>query len=464
MIGFKDIEGLYFVGIGGIGMSALALYFEKGGYSIAGYDRSESKISHSLTENGCVINYIDEVNILPELFRNVSFKNKVLIVYTPAIPVENKILSFFRSNGYSIYKRSEILGELSSHTDTLAVAGTHGKTTVSTMIAHLLKQSKIDCSAFLGGISKNYDSNLLLGDSRYTVMEADEFDRSFHRLSPLMAVVTSVDADHLDIYGDQETMIKAYNEFCAKIKIGGNLIVNKRIINEIVVPEGVNCFTYGLGTGCDFWSSDIKHTNDYYSFNFHSPSTTIEDLHFAFPGIINIENFTAAISVALMCGVTEQEIRKAVLLFQGVRRRFDIRVNIPGLAFVDDYAHHPEEIRACIMCMKEFFTGRKITGIFQPHLFSRTLDHAEGFAKILDELDEVILLPIYPAREKPIDGVSSEMIFNKMKSSQKRMMAKEDIPSKLNTASLDVLLTIGAGDIDSLVEPIEEKLRRERVK
>ena len=464
MIGFKNIEGLYFVGIGGIGMSALALYFAKGGYTIAGYDRSESRITRSLIENGCSISYKDDVGILPDLFRNSPTKNKVLIVYTPAIPSESKILSFFRNNGYSIYKRSEILGEISSNTDTLAVAGTHGKTTVSTMIAHLLKQSKIDCSAFLGGISKNYDSNLLLGDSRYTVMEADEFDRSFHRLSPLMAVVTSLDADHLDIYGDQKTMIKAYNEFCSKIRKGGNLIVNKRIRKEIVVPEDVNCFTYGLETDCDFWSDDIKHNKDYYSFNFHSPSATIQDLHFAFPGIINIENFTAAIAIALMCGVTEQEIRKAVLLFQGVRRRFDIRLNIPGLAFVDDYAHHPEEIKACIKSMKEYFTGRKITGIFQPHLFSRTRDHAEGFAKILDELDEVILLPIYPAREKPIEGVSSEMIFNRMNSTRKRMMAKEDIPGKLNTADLDVLLTIGAGDIDSLVEPIEEKLKRERAK
>ncbi len=464
MIAFKNIEGLYFVGIGGIGMSALALYFAKGGYSIAGYDRSESRITRSLTENGCSISYKDDVGILPDLFRNSSTKNKVLIVYTPAIPSESNILTFFRNNGYSIYKRSEILGEISSNTDTLAVAGTHGKTTVSTMIAHLLKQSKIDCSAFLGGISKNYDSNLLLGDSRYTVMEADEFDRSFHRLSPLMAVVTSLDADHLDIYGDQKTMIKAYNEFCAKIRKGGNLIVNKSIRKEIVVPEGVNCFTYGLEANCDFWSDDIKHNKDYYSFNFHSPSTTIKDLHFAFPGIINIENFTAAIAIALLCGVTEQEIRKAVLLFQGVRRRFDIRLNIPGLAFVDDYAHHPEEIKACIKCMKEYFTGRKITGIFQPHLFSRTRDHAEGFAKILDELDEIILLPIYPAREKPIEGVSSEMIFKRMNSTRKRMMAKEDIPGKLNTADLDVLLTIGAGDIDSLVEPIEEKLKRERAK
>ena len=464
MIEFKNIEGLYFVGIGGIGMSALALYFAKGGYKIAGYDRSESGITHSLIENGCIVTYNDELSVLPYLFRNVSHKNRVIVVYTPAIPAENKILAFFRSSGYSIYKRSEILGEISMHTDTLAVAGTHGKTTVSAMIAHLLKQSHIDCSAFLGGISKNYDSNLLLGDSRYTVMEADEFDRSFHRLNPLMAVVTSLDADHLDIYGDQGTMIKAYNEFCGKIRQGGKLIVNSRIRKEIVVSEGVSCYTYGLENNADFLSSGIKRYKDYYSFNIKTPSTTIEDLHFAFPGIINIENFTAAIAVALMCGVTEQEIRKAVLLFQGVRRRFDIRINIPGLAYIDDYGHHPEEIRACITCIKEFFTGRKITGIFQPHLFSRTRDHADGFAKILDELNEAILLPIYPAREKPIEGVTSDLIYNKMRSGKKRLMAKEDIPGKLDTSELDVLLTIGAGDIDTLVGPIEKKLKRERVK
>jgi UDP-N-acetylmuramate--alanine ligase len=464
MIEFKNIEGMYFVGIGGIGMSALALYFAKGGYTIAGYDRSESAITLSLIENGCEITYKDDLTILPELFGNSSYKSRVIIVYTPAIPAENKILSFFRSNGYLIYKRSEILGEISQNTDTLAVAGTHGKTTVSTMIAHLLKQSHVECSAFLGGISKNYDSNLLMGDSRYTVMEADEFDRSFHRLKPFMAVVTSLDADHLDIYGDKKTMVKAYNEFCGKIRKGGNLIVNRRIRKEIVVPEGVSCFTYGLDNDADFRSSDIKRSNDYYSFNIKTPSTTIEDLHFAFPGVINIENFTAAIAVALMCGVTEQEIRKAVLLFRGVKRRFDIRINLPGLAFVDDYAHHPEEIKACITCVKEFFAGRKITGIFQPHLFSRTRDHADGFAKMLDELDEVILLPIYPAREKPIDGVTSEMIFNRMRLGKKRLLEKEDIPGKLETDKLDVLLTIGAGDIDSLVIPIEEKLKRERVR
>jgi UDP-N-acetylmuramate--alanine ligase len=464
MIDFKNIEGIYFVGIGGIGMSALALYFSKGGYTIAGYDRSESRITDSLIENGCTVTYKDDLKVLPDLFRNSSDKSRIIVVYTPAIPVENKILSYFRVNGYLIYKRSEILGEISQNTDTLAVAGTHGKTTVSTMTAHLLKQSHVDCSAFLGGISKNYDSNLLLGDSRYTVMEADEFDRSFHRLNPLMAVVTSLDADHLDIYGNRETMVKAYNEFCRKIRKGGNLIINNRIQKEIVVPEGVSCFTYGFDNDADFRSWDIKRTKDYYSFNIKTPLITINDLHFAFPGIINIENFTAAIAVALMCGVTEQEIRKAVLLFQGVKRRFDIRINVPGLAFVDDYAHHPQEIKACITCVKEFFAGRKITGIFQPHLFSRTRDHAEGFAEMLDELDETILLPIYPAREKPIEGVTSEMILVKMRSRNKRLMARENIPDKLETEKLDVLLTIGAGDIDALVLPIEEKLKSERMR
>lgn len=441
-------------------MSALALYFARGGYQIAGYDRSESSITATLTENGCSVFTNDDESLLPSLFK--TYADKVIIVYTPAIPSENRILSYFRNNGYRIYKRSEILGEISLNTDTLAVAGTHGKTTVSTMTAHLLKQSHVDCSAFLGGISKNYDSNLILGNSRYTVMEADEFDRSFHRLSPLMAVVTALDADHLDIYGDHATMITAYNEFCGKIRAGGKLIVNSRIRRQIIVPEGVDCFTYGLDANSDYRSEDIKHMGDYYSFTVKTPAETIADLHFAFPGIINIENFTAAIAIALLCGVTQSEIRKAVLLFQGVRRRFDIRVNLPGIAYVDDYAHHPEEIRACITCVKEYFNGRKITGIFQPHLFSRTRDHAEGFARILDDLDETILLPIYPAREKPIPGITSEIILNKMKSSEKRLMSKNDIPEKLNIDELDVLITIGAGDIDTLVAPVEEKIRREK--
>jgi UDP-N-acetylmuramate--alanine ligase len=461
MIDFKNIEGIYFAGIGGIGMSALALYFAKGGFAISGYDRTESTITAVLTEAGCRITYEDNINNLPALFKNVNEKSRVIIVYTPAIPSDNQILSFFRDNGYKLYKRSEILGEISLKTDTLAVAGTHGKTTVSTMTAHLLKKTHIYFSAFMGGISKNYDSNLLLGEGRYTVMEADEFDLSFHRLSPLMAVITSLDADHLDIYGDHKSMKAAYNEFCGNIRKGGTLVINSRIKTEIIIPDGVKCFTYGLEKDSDYNCFDIVNKGDYYSFDLKTPEGILNNLHFPFPGIINVENLTAAIAIALQCGVTEKEIRKAILLFQGVKRRFDIRINLPGLAYIDDYAHHPEEIRACIDSVREYFRGRKITGIFQPHLFSRTLDHATGFAASLDVLDEVILLPIYPAREKPIEGVTSELIYRQLKSTG-RMLNMEDIPDKLDIKNIDVLVTIGAGDIDKLVKPIEERLRRER--
>lgn len=461
MIDFGKTEGIYFVGIGGIGMSAIALYFIKGGFTVGGYDRSESRITISLKEAGCAITYADDAGSLPELFRNSREREKTVIVYTPAIPAENRILSFFRTEGYRVYKRSEILGEISSNTETLAVSGTHGKTTVSTMIAHLLKQSHVDCSAFLGGISKNYDSNLILGESRYTVIEADEFDRSFHRLTPSMAVVTSLDADHLDIYGDRKSMVEAYNIFCSKIKKGGKLVVNTGVRKEIIVPEGVTCYTYGFEDGSDFHTYNIKLQGDYYTFSIKTPWSVIGSIHFPFPGLINIENLTAAIAIATMCGVEEQELRKAIVLFQGVRRRFDIRVNLPGLTYVDDYAHHPEEIKAFIRSIRDYFGGRRITGIFQPHLYTRTRDHAEGFAEILDELDETILLPVYPAREKPIEGVSSEMIFERMHSPNRRLLKMENLVEELDVKKLDVLLTIGAGDIDALVLPLEEKIRRE---
>ncbi|MFZ0280709.1 MAG: UDP-N-acetylmuramate--L-alanine ligase, partial [Bacteroidales bacterium] len=416
MTDLKNKEGICFVGIGGIGMSALALYFAKGGFAIAGYDRSETFITRSLVDSGCKVTYEDSITTLPSLFREPALKDRVLVVYTPAIPAENHIISFFRDNGYIMHKRSEILGEISTRTDTIAVAGTHGKTTVSTMTAHLLKQSHLDCTAFLGGISKNYNTNLLIGEGRYTVMEADEFDRSFHRLSPLMAVITSVDADHLDIYGDHKTLIAAYNEFCSKIRKGGKLFINSKIRDKILVPQGISSFTYGPDEVSDYRYFNVDHKHDYYSFNLLTPEGLFSDLHFQFPGIINIENLTAAIAVALNCGVTEAELRKAIILFQGVRRRFDIRINLPGIAYIDDYAHHPEEIKACITSVREYFRGRKITGIFQPHLYSRTRDHAGGFAAILDELDETILLPVYPAREKPIPGITSELILGMMRS------------------------------------------------
>jgi UDP-N-acetylmuramate--alanine ligase len=461
MIEFNDIEGLFFVGIGGIGMSGLALYFANGGFTIAGYDRTQSRLTDSLAEAGCKISFEDNVELIPPIFRDTANRNRVRIVYTPAIPAENRILSYFRNSGFKIYKRSEVLGAISEKTDTIAIAGTHGKTTISTMTAHLLKQSAVDCSAFLGGISKNYNSNLLTGSGHFTVMEADEYDRSFHRLSPLIAVITAVDPDHLEIYGNHKSMIAAYNEFCNKIRPLGTLIYNYKIRQHIKCPLKITCFTYGNDPAADYKYFDIVHKDDCYSFSVKTPDGIIKDIQFPFPGIINIENLTAAIAVALKCGVSENEIRKAAILFQGVRRRFDIRVNRPGLTYIDDYAHHPEEIKAFITSVREYFGERKITGIFQPHLFTRTRDHADGFAEILDKLDEVILLPVYAARENPIPGISSEMIFKRMKLANKKLMEMNDIPGKLDAGKIDVLLTIGAGDIDKLIESIENKLKKE---
>jgi len=459
MIDLNKPDYLFFAGIGGIGMSALALWFRNSGFAVAGYDRTKTAMTESLAEKGCEVIYRDEPESLPDLFRDPLRKEKVMVIYTPAVRSDNKILIWFRTNGYLIHKRSEILGEISSRTDTIAVAGTHGKTTVSTMAAHLLKQSGLDCSAFLGGISKNYDSNLILGEGRYTVMEADEYDRSFHRLSPLIAVITSLDADHLDIYGDHETMIRAYNEFIAKIRSGGKLVAFNRIASKLEIPSSLEFHTYGLDEEADYQAFNIVRDSDHYRFSIKTPDRIIDDLRFIFPGIVNIINLTAATAVALKCGVKEQEIRKAILLFRGIRRRFDIRINRPGLVYIDDYAHHPEEIRAFVEAVREYYGNRKITGIFQPHLFTRTRDHAEGFAKILDKLDEVILLPVYPAREEPVKGVSSELIYNRMMLSDKRMLELRDLPEALDVEKIDILVTIGAGDIDTLAGPIEEKLK-----
>jgi UDP-N-acetylmuramate--alanine ligase len=462
MIDFKNIEGLYFIGIGGIGMSALAQYFLRGGYLISGYDRTSTDLTKVLSDEGCSIIYVDDPRMLTGIFADIDKRDRIMVIYTPAIPAESRLLSFFREKGYNVYKRSEILGAISSDTDTIAVAGTHGKTTVSTMTAHLLKQSHVDCSAFLGGISKNYNTNLIIGSGRYTVMEADEFDRSFHRLAPLIAVVTSLDPDHLDIYGDRANMVAAYNEFCSRIRKGGKLVVSSKIKNEIIVPAGIDCYTYGTDASADYYVTAVKRDSDIYRFSLRTPSGTIEDLHFALPGKINIYNMAASIAVAKMCGVDNEEIRKAVLLFRGVKRRFDIRVNREDIVYIDDYAHHPEEIDACIESVREYFSGRKITGIFQPHLFSRTAEHAKDFARILDKLDKAIILPVYPAREQPVAGVTSRLIYDYMKLVNKELLTKEDIPGALSVSDLDVLITMGAGDIDTLVRPIEEKIRKEK--
>ncbi|NLN31106.1 MAG: UDP-N-acetylmuramate--L-alanine ligase [Bacteroidales bacterium] len=455
----NNIKAVYFVGIGGIGMSALALWFRHRGYAVAGYDRTESSITASLEAKGCEIVFEDDPSTLPGLFREKNSGNGILVVRTPAVPAESRLLGYFREKGYRIKKRAEVLGSISRTTDTIAVAGTHGKTTTSVMTAHILKQSRVGCSAFLGGISRNYDTNLLLGQSRFTVMEADEYDRSFHQLDPLMAVITSLDADHLDIYGDLETMTEAYDIFCKRIRPGGILLLNHMIRDRIKKPAGLSVCTYGNEAGADYRNFNIVPREDYYLFSLSTPEGVIEDLRFHFPGRINIENMTAAIAIALKCGVSEAEIRSSVPLFRGVKRRFDIRINMPGLTYIDDYAHHPGEIKACIRSLRDYFRGRKITGIFQPHLFSRTRDHAHEFAEIVDELDEAILLPIYPAREKPLEGVSSELIFNMMKLKNKKLIRPENVLAMLDPDRLDVLVTIGAGDIDRLVDPIEKKLR-----
>jgi UDP-N-acetylmuramate--alanine ligase len=459
MKGMTNIEGIYFVGIGGIGMSALARYFMSQGYTVCGYDRTESPLTDALDDEGCGIVFNDSTDSLPTLFSDPGRRQKVLVVWTPAVPRENRILTFFRENGYTIYKRAEILGMISCETDAIAVAGTHGKTTVSTMIAHILSSSATGCSAFLGGISKNYDTNLLLDESRYTVMEADEFDRSFLHLSPLIAVVTSIDADHLDIYGTAEAMVGAYGEFCHRVRGSGTLIINEEIISRLSLPDDATAYSYGTGEGSSFRAVDIVRGEGYYSFSLVTPERPVENLRLHVPGMVNILNATAAAAAAWCAGASDGEIRDALATYQGVRRRFDVRYKGKDIIYLDDYAHHPQEINALVSAVRDFWPGRKVTGIFQPHLYSRTRDFAEGFAAALDRLDEVLLLTLYPARENPIPGVSSDMIAEKMKNRSVRVVTREELLPALDTVREGLLLTIGAGDIDRFIEPITEKLK-----
>lgn len=441
-------------------MSALARYFRAAGYTVAGYDRTESPLTASLKQEGCDVVYSDAMSALPAPFNNPSLKNSILVIYTPAIPAESVLLNFFKNNGYTIKKRSQVLGMISNESDTIAIAGTHGKTTVSTMTAHLLTCSHVGCSAFLGGISKNYNTNLLIGRSRYAVMEADEFDRSFHQLSPVTAVITAMDPDHLDIYGTEEAMVEAYNIFCGKIRKGGTLIVNEKIASEIKKPDGVSFFTYGFDEESSFRAINIERGDGFYKFNIKTPSGEISNIRLLMPGMVNILNATAASAAALIAGAEPEEIVRALFLYKGVQRRFDVQLSLPQVVYIDDYAHHPEEINSLISAVRDFYPGRRVTGIFQPHLYSRTRDFAEGFAVALDRLDEIILLTLYPAREKPIPGVSSEMIASLMKNKNVRVLTKEELLPAAESLAEGVILTIGAGDIDRFAEPLTELLKR----
>lgn len=455
----ENIEGIYFLGIGGIGMSALARYFVAGGFFVCGYDRTQSLITSALEAEGCKVTYDDDPASIPVLFNEPAERERVIVVLTPAIPKESVLLNFFIDKGYTIYKRSEILGFISHETETIAVAGTHGKTTVSAMTAHLLTASSVGCSAFLGGISKNYNTNLLLGKRPYTIMEADEFDRSFLHLSPSIAIVTALDPDHLDIYGTPGAMVEAYSEFCSKVHKGGTLILNETIISSLRLPEDVTVYSYGLGEKASFRASGIEKGEGYYKFNITTPGDHITNVRLLLPGIVNILNTTAAAAAAWMAGATPAEIRNAILLYQGVQRRFDVKFSASLMTYVDDYAHHPEEINALISAIRDFYPRRHITGIFQPHLYTRTRDFAGQFAIALDKLDEVLLLPIYPAREKPIAGVSSEMIEVRMKNKNVRVINRDELLPALEHVADGILLTIGAGDIDRFVEPITQLLK-----
>ncbi len=461
---------VYFLGIGGIGMSALARYFNAMGKSVSGYDKTRTKLTDKLIAEGIDIHFEDDLNLISENFKSQisNLKSQILVVYTPAIPKDHKELNYFITNNFNIKKRAEVLGMITDTSYTIGVAGTHGKTTTSSLIAHILKTAKLDPSAFLGGITQNYNTNLLLSEklkvsnlksqiSNIVVAEADEYDRSFLTLHPEIAVITSVDADHLDIYGDKKYMEESYSLFASQVK--SKLILKKSIENTIV--RGKEAITYSVNdTTADYFAKNIKIEHAAYQYDVVLPTGIFKNMTLGTPGLHNVENSIAAIAVACLMNVSENIIREALKTFLGVKRRFDYQIKTEKLIFIDDYAHHPAELKACINSAKEMFPDKKITGIFQPHLFTRTRDFANDFAQSLDLLDECILMEIYPARELPIEGVSSKMLLDKMKSGNKSICQKKDLVREICNRKLDVLLTLGAGDIDTFVEPLKNELKK----
>ncbi len=436
-------------------MSALARYFKACGKNVAGYDRTATELTAQLSREGIPVTYIDEPDSVPKKFIDPS---KTLIVFTPAIQGNSKLLIFFRANQFSIQKRSDILGLISSEFKTIAVAGTHGKTTVSTMIAHLLSRSAVGCLAILGGISKNYNTNYLhSAKPKYFVTEADEFDRSFLKLKPSMEVVTSADADHLDIYGNELELRRSFEEFICNLKSDGTLVIKEGLGLDISVDLSGSVYSYGLTSG-NYYAENLRMFPDHTVFDMITPTARLDNLTLGVPGQINVENAVAAVAVAINAGTSPDEIRLGLQSFKGIRRRFEVQFVSGQTVYIDDYAHHPKEIVALVNSVRSMFPGRKITGVFQPHLFSRTKDFSAGFAESLELLDEVILLDIYPAREKPIEGVTSNLIFQQIKMKQKYMCNKENLLAELKGKEHQILLTIGAGDIDQMVQPIKQML------
>lgn len=450
----KTIHNVYFLGVGGIGMSAIARYFNALGKNVAGYDKVSKSLTDELIHEGINIHFNDDIANIPAEFKN---KENTLIIYTPAVPKKHKELNYFIDQGFEIKKRSEVLGMLSQEKKCIAIAGTHGKTTITTMIAHLMRQSRMGCNAFLGGISKNYKTNFLVDkESKYVVVEADEFDRSFLKLNPQKAIITAVDADHLDIYTDENDLKDAFKQFVNQIHPGGKLIIKKGLNFTIPQRNDIDIYTYSLNADSDFRAENIQIENGLYVFDFIGISGRINKLKLGLPGLLNVENAVAAIAMASISGVHNDEIFNALGKFKGIQRRFDYQVNRDDFVYIDDYAHHPEELKASISSARELFKNKKITGIFQPHLYTRTRDFVDGFANSLDLLDEIILLDIYPAREEPIPGVTSKIIFDKIRSNNKTLCTKAELLDILKGRKPEILMTLGAGDIDEFIEPIKE--------
>ena len=453
----KDIKAVYFVGAGGIGMSAIARYFIKKGHVVAGYDKTPSELTKRLEKEGMLIHYEENVDEIPHACKR---KESCLVIYTPAIPEEHKELRYFRENGFEIQKRAQVLGTLTQAHKGLCVAGTHGKTTTSTMCAHIMHQSNLDCNAFLGGISKNYGTNYILSDSNFVVIEADEFDRSFHWLRPWMSVITSTDPDHLDIYGTKDAYLESFRHYTELIQPGGALIIHRDLEMKENLQDGVRRYDYSLNEG-DFHAENIRIKNGEITFDFISPIESIKNVKLGQPIPINIENGIAAMAMAQLNGCNAEELKYGMKTYGGVDRRFDFKIKTDKRVFLSDYAHHPKEIYQSAKSIRELYKDKHITAIFQPHLYTRTRDFYKDFADALSQLDEVILTEIYPAREEPIEGVTSKLIYDNLKEGvKKEMIQKDQVLDYVKNHDFEVLIVLGAGDLDAQVPSITKILNR----
>ena len=451
----NDIKSVYFVGAGGIGMSAIARYFLNKGLIVGGYDKTPSELTRQLEKEGMLIHYEEDINQIPQACKN---QQECLVIYTPAIPAKHQELRYFQQNGFEIQKRAQVLGTLTKTHKGLCVAGTHGKTTTSTMCAHIMHQSHLDCNAFLGGISKNYGTNYILSDSDFVVIEADEFDRSFHWLRPWMSVITSTDPDHLDIYGTKEAYLESFRHYSELIQPGGALIIHRGLEMKENIQSDVRRYDYSLNEG-DFHAENIRIENGEITFDFISPIQSIKDVKLGQPIPINIENGIAAMAMAQLNGCTAEELKYGMQTYGGVDRRFDFKIKTDKLVFLSDYAHHPKEIYQSARSIRELYKDKHITAIFQPHLYTRTRDFYKDFADALSQLDEVILTEIYPARELPIEGVTSKLIYDNLKPGvKKEMIRKDDVLNFVKNHSFEVLIVLGAGDLDNQVPEIAKLL------